>query len=144
ITSADVLEALHRATGTPIVADFYTRLIKPESVSVRSQPLYEALNQLGDVMRVRWHKEGSWLQFRSVTFFDDRRKEVPNRLLSRWAAARRESARYAGTPALSLDDLVEIAQLSDPQLDAAEMADGARDGWGLAEWDLARGGVVRP
>src|SRR5207248_3322563 len=48
LTSADVLEALHRATGMPIVSDFYTRLFKPEAVSVRGQPLYDALNQLGD------------------------------------------------------------------------------------------------
>src|SRR5262249_11789953 len=90
IASAEVLESLHRATGMPIVSDFYTRLFKPEAVSVRSQTLYDTLNQLGDAMRMRWHKEGGWLQFRSVTFFDDRRKEVPNRLLSRWSEARRE------------------------------------------------------
>jgi hypothetical protein len=39
---------------------------------------------------------------------------------------------------------VEIAQLSDAQLDAAEMAEGAREWWGLAEWDLACADNVRP
>jgi len=38
---------------------------------------------------------------------------------------------------LSLDDLVEIAQLSDAQLDAVDMAEGARECFGLVEWDLA-------
>jgi len=138
VTSADVLEALHRATGLPIVADFYTRLYATEAVSVQDQTLFDALNQLGDAMRLRWHKEGGWLQFRSVSFYDDRRKEVPNRKLSRWAAARQQHH------FLTLDDLVEIAQLSDAQLDAEGMAEGARVLWGLAEWELPHNRNLRP
>jgi RNA polymerase sigma-70 factor (ECF subfamily) len=139
LTTADVLEALHRATGLPIVSDFYTRLYPMEKVSLKDRPLFDALNQLADTMRMRWHRDAgtaaareAWLQFRSASFYDDRRKEVPNRLLSRWAAARREHG------ILRLDDLVEIAGLPDAQLDASEMAEGARDWWGLVEWDLAR------
>src|SRR5262249_7385329 len=119
VTSADVLEALHRATGMPIAADYYTRLYKPEDGSVIRGTLYDTLNRLADTMRVRWDKEASWLQFRSPTFYDDRLKEVPNRLLARWAAARQRQGM------LTLDDLVEIAQLPDAQLDAAEMSEGA-------------------
>jgi hypothetical protein len=138
VTTADVLEALHRATGTPIVADFYTRLYRPEEVAVRDRPLFEALNQLADTMRLRWAPDGEWLQFRSTSFFQDRLKEVPNRLLERWAASRREHG------ALTLDDLVEIAQLSDAQLDSAPMAEGARLCFGLDEWDLTRNENLRP
>jgi hypothetical protein len=112
------------------VADFYTRLYPVEAVTVKDQPLFQALNQLADAMHMRWHKETGWLQLRSASFFNDRLKEVPNRLLSRWAAARRQH------DTLSLDDLIEIAQLSDAQLDATNMAEGARECWGLAEWDL--------
>jgi hypothetical protein len=132
VSTADVLEALHRATGMPIVADFYTRLYKPEAMAVRNARLFEALNQLADGMRLRWNKEAGWLQFRSTSYYDDRLKEVPNRLLVHWQASRREHG------ALTLDDLVEIAGLPDAQLDGAEMAEGARDLWGLAEWELAR------
>jgi hypothetical protein len=138
ITTADVLEILHRATGLPIVADAYTRLYKPERVTVRNQPRFAALNRLADTMRLRWNKEGSWLQFRSTSFYDDRLKEVPNRLLTRWAAARRQHG------FLTLEDLVEIAQLSDAQLKGEEMAEGARLCYGLAEWDLARNQWVLP
>jgi hypothetical protein len=63
---------------------------------------------------------------------------VPNRLLIRWAAARRQHG------ALSLGELLEIVQLSDAQLDATEMADGARECFGLREWDLARPRKMRP
>jgi hypothetical protein len=40
--------------------------------------------------------------------------------------------------ALSLDDLTEVAQLSEAQLDASEMAEGARECWRPAEWKLSR------
>jgi RNA polymerase sigma-70 factor, ECF subfamily len=146
VTSADVLEALHRATGLPIVADYYTRLYDARAVSLRNRPLFEALNQLADKMRLRWNREatgspGGWLQFRSTTFYYDRLKEVPNRQLNRWVASRSKHG------FLTLDDLIEIAQLSDVQLDAADMAEGARDYWGLLEWDLVgslTGGLIRP
>src|SRR5262249_26021792 len=54
VTTADVLEALHRATGLPIVADFYTRLYDPKQVSAQGQPLYVLLDRLGETMRLRW------------------------------------------------------------------------------------------
>jgi RNA polymerase sigma-70 factor (ECF subfamily) len=138
VTSSDVLEALHRATGMPIVADYYTRLYKPDEVVVQDQPLLEGLCQLCDATGRRWAKDGNWIQCRSVSFYDDRLKEVPNRLLARWSAARRQHG------VLGLDDLVEIAGLSDAQLDATSMAEGARADFGLVEWELARHPVLRP
>jgi hypothetical protein len=138
VTTADVLEALHQATGLPIIADYYTRLYQPDRVSVRGQAIFAALNRLGDTMRLRWNKEGEWLQFRSTSYYDDRLKEVPNRLLERWKALRRQYNR------LRLDDLIEIAGLTDAQLKGAEMAEGAKEIWGLDEWDLARDVLVLP
>jgi hypothetical protein len=138
VTSADVLEALHQATGMPIIADFYTRLIDSEEVTARGQTLFDVLNHLADAMRLRWWKDGDWLHFRSATFYYDRLQEVPSRLLARWAASRRQHGM------LTLDDLIEIAGLPDAQLDASGMAEGARDRWGLAEWDLARNKRLRP
>src|SRR5262249_20845645 len=126
--------ALHRACGLPVVADYYTRLHPAAQVSVRNTSLFDALNRLSDTMALRWsrEKEGNWLQFRSVSYYDDRMKEVPNRLLTRWSAARRQ---HGG---LTLDDLCEIAQLTDVQLDSSTMAEGARECFDLQEWDLAR------
>jgi hypothetical protein len=109
-------------------------------MTVRNQPLFDAVNRLADGMRMRWNRdrEGNWLQFRSTSFYDDRIKEVPNRLLSRWEAVRRQQG------SLTLDNLIEIAQLSDAQLDAAKMAEGAKLCFGLSEWGVARGTAVRP
>jgi hypothetical protein len=137
LTTADVLEALHRVSGMPIVADYYTHLYAPRDVSVERMPLFEALNRLADTMHQRWSKDGAWLQFRSTSYYDDRLKEVPNRLLARWARSRKEHG------ALSLEELSEIAQLSDTQLQAEDMAAGARALFGLEEWDLARGSTQR-
>jgi hypothetical protein len=138
-TTADVLEALHRVAHRPIVADYYTRLYDPGAVSVRDLPFSEALDQLCEQMRLRWNvSDGEWLQFRSAAYFHDRLKEVPSHLLARWADARRKQR------VLTLDDLVEISGLSDAQLEGQEMAEGARRCWGLAEWDLARDGTLRP
>jgi hypothetical protein len=120
------------------VADFYTHLYSPGAVSAQNQPLFHALSQLADTMHMRWRKEDEWLQFRSAGYYNDRLKEVPNRLLSRWAAAR------ATHGSLALADLVEIAQLADSQLDADDMAEGARECWCLTEWDLARNKTLRP
>jgi putative zinc finger protein len=138
VTSADVLEALHRATGMPVVADYYTRLYPSAMVSCENQRLYDALNRLADAMRLRWREEGEWLQFRSASYFHDRLKEVPNRLLAHWAAARRQRGD------LALEELLEIAGLSDAQLDASGTAEGARELYGLQEWDLARNSKLRP
>jgi len=40
------VEALHRATGLPVIADFYTRLYPAAAVTVQSQPLYDAEHTL--------------------------------------------------------------------------------------------------
>jgi RNA polymerase sigma-70 factor (ECF subfamily) len=140
VTTADVLEVLHKASGLPIVADYYTRLYPPSELSVRDLSLFESLNQLADRMRLRWRKDadGSWLEFRSASYYDDRLKEVPNRLLSRWSEARRQRG------SLSLDEVLEIVQLSDTLLDGIEMAEGAQDCLGLAEWVLVRSKWLRP
>src|SRR5206468_548957 len=100
VTSADVLEAIHRATGIPIVSDFYTRPYSPGALAAQDQPLFDALNLLGDAMHMRWTMDGEWLQLRSASYYDDRLKEVPNRLLSRWSESRRQHG------SLTLDDLV--------------------------------------
>ncbi len=136
MTTADVLEALHRATGMPIVADFYTRLYPADAVSLQEQSLFDTLNRLCETMRLRWNKEEQWLQFRSMTFYNDRVKEVPNRLLARWSASRQKNG------FLSLEELVEIAQLPDAQLQGERMAEGIREIWGLPEWDMARNWFV--
>jgi RNA polymerase sigma-70 factor, ECF subfamily len=138
VTTADVLEAIHRATGFPVASDYYTRLYNPSELSARNLSTFEALNRLGDAMRLRWNRDGSWLQFRSTSFYDDRLKEVPNRLLTSWRAARQRHGM------LTLDDLIEVAALPDAQLQGEDVAEGAKTCDALTEWDLARNHMVLP
>jgi hypothetical protein len=144
VTTADVLEAIHKATGKDVIGDYYTRLYSPGAVSVTRVRRFDALNRIADAMRARWSTDGggrtgdaAWLRFRSASFFNDRLKEVPNRLLERWAAARREHG------ALPLDQYVEITQLGDAPLDSDAVAEGVRVLYGLAEWDEARAPLLR-
>jgi hypothetical protein len=138
VTSADVLAALHEATSLPIVADAYTRLYPLAELTARDLPLFDALNRLADGMTMRWRWDGGWLQLRSAAYFHDRLKEVPRQKLARWASVRR---RHGWLP---LPELFEIAALSDAQLDAREMAEGARRCFGLVEWDAVRNRDLRP
>src|SRR5262249_16009747 len=95
-------------------------------------PLFDALNRLSDAMRLRWKKDESWLQFRSASFFNDRLKEIPNRLMARWSASRR--APGAATPG----DLVGIVHPPDAPLNSPHVAGGAQNCFSLVEWGLAR------
>lgn len=128
--TADVWEEIHKQTGMSIVADYYTHVFPTAAVSVTKKNLFDALCLVSDAMGVRWKKEGTFLQFRSTGFFWDKMKEVPNRLLDRWRKDRERN------DSLPLDDLLEMAQLSDVQLNSLTLAQGVRHCLGLEEWGI--------
>jgi hypothetical protein len=138
VTIADTLEAIHKASGMDIVADSFTRLYPPASVTVKGSSLFGSLNKVADVMRLRWTKADGFLRFRSAGFFNDRLKEVPNRLLERWAASRKQHG------ILTTDDLTEIGQLTDAQLNGQAMGEGAVACFGLREWEIGASRQLRP
>lgn len=57
---------------------------------MRHVKLFDALNQMADAMRMRWSKEDNWVRFRTIDDYNERLREIPNRLLERWAASRKE------------------------------------------------------
>jgi hypothetical protein len=130
VNSADVWEEIHRQTGLPIVADYYTHLYPMQSLLANEKKLFDALCQVGDTMGVRWKKEGSFLQCRTASFYWDKMKEVPNRLLDSW---RRDREQNEGLP---LDDFLEMAKLSDVQLNSVIVGQGVRHCLGLEEWNI--------
>ena len=134
-TSADVLEAIYKATGKDVIGDYFTRLV-PHKVEKGS--LFDVLARTCDPLRLRWDEKEGWLTFRSTDFFNMRLKEVPGRLLEKWAAIRKKNG------SLSPDDLREISRLTDDQLDASSMAEGAKTLYALEEWDWVRTENVRP
>jgi hypothetical protein len=130
VFSSDVWEAVHRASGQDVVADFYTRPYQTTTVTVERDPLFEALCQVADAMGVRWRREGDLLLGRSTSFFWDRVKEIPNRHLARWQQAKRE---HGGLP---LESLIEMASLTDEQLSAGLGTEAIIHCWGLDEWRI--------
>ena len=116
------------ASGQDIISDHYTRLYDAGALSTRDLPLFDTLNRLSDRMRMRWKQDSGWLAFRGAAYCYDRLKEVPQRLLARWADARRKSGM------LTVSELTEIAALNDTQLDSEDMAEGAWAIYGLNEW----------
>jgi hypothetical protein len=136
--SSDVWEAVHRATGLPVIADFYTRLYPLPKVTVKDRPFFEALCAVGDTLGARWRKEGEFLLGRTTSYFWDRMQEVPNRYLQRWARSRETSG------GLPFADFLEMATLSDQQLGGEGMKQGVIHYWGLREWGLLSAATVPP
>lgn len=130
LTSADVWEEVHRKTGLPIVADFYSRLYPRPALTIEKKSVFEALCKTGDELGARWKRDGEYLLCRSTSFFWDKQKEVPNRLLERWT---HDATEQGGLP---FADLVEMASLSDQQLDSKRVADLVSHCWDLKEWNL--------
>jgi hypothetical protein len=137
VSTADVWEAVHRETGMPIVADFYSRLHAVPAVTGEKARLFDALCRVGDTMGLRWRRDDGFLLARSTSFFWDRLKEVPNRTLARWRQAREADG------ALPVAHVLEIAALSDQQLDSETVGKAVEHCAGIHEWGLFGKGVQR-
>jgi hypothetical protein len=128
VFSSDVWEAVHRATGLPIVADYYTRMYRLDKVTVQHKSLFEALCSSADAMGVRCRKDGDFLLCRGTSYFWDKLKEVPNRYQQRWAHDRDANG------GLPMADFLEMACLPDQELDSTVVAEAIEHCWGLPEW----------
>ncbi len=137
-TRADVLEAIHLATGADVIGDSFARFFAPPDLSVSGQNLFESLCSVGDHMRMRWSRADGWLTFRTTTYFFERLADVPNRLLERWSAAR------VSKKTLQVQEMLEVAALSDRQLSNRREAERAMGCYGLQEWSELRDPEVRP
>ena len=134
LNSADVWAELHRRTGLPIIADFYSRLYPAPAFKAESITTFDALCQSADNLGYRCRKEGSFVLARSTSYFWDKLKEVPNRLLRHWKEDREAQS------GLPLEDLVQMATLRQQQLDSTRGGAFIRHCWGLDEWMIVGGG----
>jgi hypothetical protein len=108
-----------------------------ERVTVERLPLFEAVNRVAAALGARWKKEGDFLLCRSTGYFWDRLKEAPNRYLAQW---QQDSRAQGGLP---LDDFLQMAALSDPQLDSAVVGQVIEHCWGMEEWGIIGSGPPR-
>lgn len=100
-------------------------------------PQFDALCRVGDELRVRWKLDGGILLCRSTRYIWNKLREVPNRLLDRWFAGRREHG------VLPLNNLLEMATLTDQQLDSMKMGQVVQHCLGLEEWSILGNGRFR-
>lgn len=111
-TKSDMLALLHAKAGMQIISDHYSEWMSRQSI--KDAPLYETLENIfiGSVFDydtvLGW--DGKYLYGRVLYSKEFDAKEVPNRLLNPWRKAVTKQGR------LDLDQLAEIAQLSDEQL----------------------------
>ncbi|WP_309722798.1 hypothetical protein [Armatimonas sp.] len=138
VTTADLLEAIHHATGKDTIGDSFTKLQAPQRVTAKNLPLFDALNTVCEPLGLQWGQERGWFSFRSASFYSDRVQEVPSRFLQRWAMSRRMNRGLVAT------DLAEIATLRDEQLDSGFVGSGVRVIQNLQEWNVATNATLRP
>ena len=134
VNSADIWEEIHLRTHLPIVVDAYTRIYPVSRFSYKKSTTFDVLCRAGDQMGVRWKKDGDFLLGRSISYFWDKLKEVPERLLRHWQEDRDRLG------ALPMVDLLEMAALSDQQLGSRMVGLGITHCWGLDEWGIVGGG----
>jgi hypothetical protein len=133
IDSADFFAALHRRTGRNVIADYYTRVYPKSRFSVSGKSLLDVLNDAADALQSDWQEDGGFLRFRRFNYYTERTLDVPNRLLRKW----RDSRDQRGY--LSLDDLSEVAALSDVVRGNDPLRQAVLLKYGLDEWTLASG-----
>ena len=138
VTTADLLEAIHHATGKDTIGDSFTKLQAPQQVTAKNLPLFDALNTVCEPLGLQWGQERGFFQFRSASFYSDRVQEVPSRFLQRWALSRRMNRGLVAT------DIAEIATLRDEQLDSGFVENGVRVIQNLQEWSIATNAALRP
>jgi hypothetical protein len=128
VTTAEFWEAVHRETGANIVADFYSRPYNADQATVANASLFDALCKVGDRLGIRWKKDGEFLLGRSTSYFWDKLREVPKRHLVRWQREKQ------GKGYLPIESLMEMAALTEEQLDSQDNGEAITHCWGLEEW----------
>jgi len=127
MTSDDFWQAVHEATNRDIIADSFSRLFAQKPYQM---DLYDALSAACDDMHYRWRLDEGFLTGRSEAYHWQRQNEVPKHLLLKWQKIQKTNGR------LSLDQVVEMANLSDRQLNAAEVGKAIYHLWQLPEWGV--------
>lgn len=127
MTSDDYWEAIHVATKRDVIADSFSRLFPKRSDSGK---LFNVLSNACDALHYRWSSDEGFITGRSCSYYWQRLNEVPKRLLVRWQSVREQKGE------LPLADVLEMAQLSDRQLDAIEVGRTIMNQWRLWEYAI--------
>lgn len=127
MTSDDLWEAVHVATNSDVIADSYSRLFAKKDYA---GDLFTALSNACDRLQYKWGQGEGFLTGRSTAFHWQRVNEVPKRILLKWQTVRKQKG------FLPLESILEMARLSDRQLDAPELGKAIYSQWKLPEWGV--------
>jgi hypothetical protein len=136
----ELLPDLAHAYDVQILSDAYSnstsRRLTPADLPNDPIPLFELLDLLAGSSN-HWDHQGRLIRLRSRTWFLDRPREIPLRLIRRWKAL------FDQHGALSLDEYARMAtELTDAQLDSLPRI-GEEIGLSLYWSDLSRIYLVR-
>jgi hypothetical protein len=112
----EVLKTIVGAADLQVVCDSYLyywwehNTLLPNASGLRSRPLAEVLDQVSEPFFYTWRRDGDVYLFRQRNWFLEKRHNVPERHLRRWRA------HLVGRGRVELEDLAELAQLTDRQL----------------------------
>lgn len=114
----EVMEQVFDRTGVSIVADYYTRLTRDFTMWKLIQGYHRPFKIADDVLetvskeiKAEFAKIDDVRLMSSKSWPSDRQREIPERLLVRWRAARKQ---YGG---LRIQEAIEMADLNKMQLD---------------------------
>lgn len=127
MTSDDFWEAVHDRTGRDVIADSFSRLFKLTSYR---NALFDNLNGACDAMHVRWSQDEGWLVGRSRAYYWQRVNEVPKSQLLAWSHDRQRRG------FTSIDSVLEMASMTDRQLQSVEVGRTIVNQWKLMEWGI--------
>jgi len=132
VTFDQVIRKIAEECDINIIGDFFSEqpIPAPKIGKPIQQNLEQALETVAQHYGRRWKTVEDCFLWRKKTWWLDEAAETPNSMLQRW----QESVKERG--GLSLDDVAEVAQLSDYQL--------ARLVWNLPQAIFLREGVVAP
>jgi len=132
MTFDQVIRKIAEECDINIIGDFFSEqpIPAPKIGKPIQQNLEQALETVAQHYGRRWKTVEDCFLWRKKTWWLDEAAETPNSMLQRW----QESVKERG--GLSLDDVAEVAQLSDYQL--------ARLVWNLPQAIFLREGVVAP
>jgi hypothetical protein len=112
----EVLRTVAKAADLQVVTDsyleywLYHHTLLPDASALRDRPLAEVLDQISEPYFYSWRRDGDVYLFRQRNWFIEKRHNIPERDLRRWRGHLKGGGR------LTLEDLAELALLTDRQL----------------------------
>ena len=115
---SEVQKALAEASKLAVVSDFFGSWSFPMGqIPAGELELEEALEKIGDNYTYNWDKRGGVIELRDRNWFKKRAAQIPEAWLDNW----RNALSKNGT--LEIDDLAQIAALTQEQITANLMGD---------------------